>query len=199
MPSPTSTRYALMSALSLSSARVTEFGFVTGEFYGGLIVDEVPELGEVGVPRRARALRAVINFSVGGKFQDLRVGKAVGVRALDDEFGGGVESLRAPLAMEAGEVMPSARLRLAISPESSCARAATSRSWRRGDWASAVRGSDRAEESGDGEGADAVHAASEGKGHSSEGDCREGKNRIVLEVGNRAGLQAQRCCAYKYI
>src|SRR5580704_18383066 len=66
-------------------------------------VFELPEFGEFGVPGRTGALRAVIDFSVGGKLEDLHVGEAVGAGAFGDDFGGGVESLRAALAMEAGD------------------------------------------------------------------------------------------------
>ncbi len=79
------------------------FGFVAGDFYRRLIVDEFPEFGEFGVPRLTRALRAVISLSIGEKLEDLRVGESVGAGAFENDFRGGVKSLRAALAMEAGD------------------------------------------------------------------------------------------------
>ena len=61
----------------------------------------LPKFGEFGVPGRTRALRAVVNFSVGGKLQDRDVAQAVSAGALGDEFSGGVKSLRAALPMKA--------------------------------------------------------------------------------------------------
>src|SRR5580692_8504982 len=61
----------------------------------------LPKFGEFSVPRRTRALRAVVDFSVGGKLQDRDIAQAVSAGALGDQFTGRVKSLRAALPVKA--------------------------------------------------------------------------------------------------
>ncbi len=59
----------------------------------------LPELGDVGVPGLARALGAIENLAVGGKFEDLHIAQAIGPCPLRDQFGRRMKSTRSALAM----------------------------------------------------------------------------------------------------
>src|SRR5579862_5783126 len=140
-------------------------------------VFELPEFGEFGVPGRTGALRAVIDFSVGGKLEDLHVGEAVGAGAFGDDFGGRVESLRTALAMEAGDAFEVALGDFAgeFVGEGGDGLFGEERGFLGGG------GESRAEETYDDRnaGADAGHAASGGRGILAE---IAKKNRSVIEV-----------------
>src|SRR5580704_9865325 len=127
-------------------------------------VFELPEFGEFGVPGRTGALRAVIDFSVGGKLEDLHVGEAVGAGTFGDDFGGGVEALRAALTMEAGDAF---QITLGDFAGEFLGEGGDvffgEEGWLLGEGRERACG-----EKNDGEqSADAVHAASGGRGHSS--------------------------------
>src|SRR4029079_14559096 len=59
----------------------------------------------VGIPAHARALRTVENFSVGGKVQDLDVGKSVSPGALGHQFARGMKTTRATLAVKLDDAL----------------------------------------------------------------------------------------------
>jgi hypothetical protein len=70
-----------------------------------VVAAHLPELGEVGVPRPPRALRAVEGLAIGGDRHDLDVGETVAAQLAGDELGGGREAARAAHAVLAGEVL----------------------------------------------------------------------------------------------
>ena len=70
---------------------------------------QLPELGEVGVPGPARALRAVEGLAVGGNVQDLRVGQPEAAQLRRDQLGG-----REVAARAAHAVLPREPLEVAL-------------------------------------------------------------------------------------